>query len=93
MEKEDINSIGSTSSDSDIGTSKKKVPGLRDAADSIKVPNKTATSLIPVDSNACDSSPYIRMKGLFHHSEICVTSTKTPKDCIYAHTFSQMYTP
>jgi hypothetical protein len=89
VEKEDMNTIGNTSSDSD-GISKKKVPGVQDASDSMKVFSKTATLLIPLDSKTCYSSSYAKLKGLFHSNAVRVTCTIMLKVHIYmsiSHTF------
>jgi hypothetical protein len=53
LEKEDID-LGSSCDDIDIGTSKKKVPGVRDLA-----------SANPLDSKAYDGCPYAKIKGLY----------------------------
>jgi hypothetical protein len=79
IDKEDVNVLDSTSSDSDISSSRKEVPGVQDAADSMKMSNKTATSLIPLDSKTHDGSPYTKMKGLLHCSVIYVKCTITMK--------------
>jgi hypothetical protein len=54
LEKEDV-VLGSSCDDTDIGTSKKKVPGVRDMA-----------SANPVDSKTNDGCPYAKMKGLYY---------------------------
>jgi hypothetical protein len=61
-EKEDLIVTGSTSSDSDTGTSRRKVPGVRDLTDNMKVSSKTVSSTIPLES-----SLYAK-KGLFRHN-------------------------
>jgi len=53
LEKEDV--LGSSCDDIDIGTSKKKVPGVRDLA-----------SASPLDGKTYDGSPYTKMKGLYY---------------------------
>jgi hypothetical protein len=63
-EREDLIVAGSTSSDSDTSTSKRKVPGVRDLTDNIKVSNKNVSSAIPLEG-----SVYTK-KGLFHHNTI-----------------------
>jgi hypothetical protein len=54
LEKEDA-VLGSSCNDSDSGTSKKKVSGVRDLA-----------SASPVDSKTHDGCPYTKMKGLYY---------------------------
>jgi hypothetical protein len=54
LEKEDV-VLGSSCDDIDIGTSKKKVSGVRDLA-----------STSPMDSKTCDGSPYTKMNGLYY---------------------------
>jgi len=54
LEKEDV-VLGSSCDDTDSGTSKKKVSGVRDLA-----------SASPVDSKTPDGCPYTKMKGLYY---------------------------
>lgn len=54
LEKEDV-VPGSSCDDIDIGTSKKKVSGVRDL-----------TSTSPLGSKTHDGSPYTKMKGLYY---------------------------
>jgi hypothetical protein len=63
-EREDLIVTGSTSSDSDTGTSRRKVPGVRDLTDNMKVSSKNVSSTIPLEG-----SIYTK-KGLFHHNTI-----------------------
>jgi hypothetical protein len=63
-EREDLIVTGSTNSDSDTGTSRRKVPGVRDLTDNMKVSSKNVSSTIPLED-----SVYAK-KGLFHHNTI-----------------------
>jgi hypothetical protein len=63
-EREDQTVTGSTSSDSDNGASRRKVPGVRDSTDSMKQSSKTVSSTIPSENFG-----YTK-RGLFHHNTI-----------------------
>jgi hypothetical protein len=54
LEKEDV-VLGISCDDVDIGTSKKKLPCVRDLA-----------SANPSDSKTYDGSPYTKMKGVYY---------------------------
>jgi hypothetical protein len=54
LEKEDV-VLGSSCDDIDVGTSKKKVPGVRDLAPAN-----------PLDSKTSDGCPYAKIKGLYY---------------------------
>jgi hypothetical protein len=59
-EREDQTVTSSTSSDSDTGTSGRKVPAVRDPTDNMKLSSKTVTSDGTLESFGYDK------KGLFH---------------------------
>jgi hypothetical protein len=61
-EREDLIVTGSTSSDSETGTSRRKVPGVGDLTDNMKVCSKNVTSAIPLEGDV-----YTK-KGLSHHN-------------------------
>jgi hypothetical protein len=63
-EREDLIVAGSTSSDSDTGTSRRNVPGVRDLTDNMNVSSNNVSSAIPLEG-----SVYAK-KGLFHHNTI-----------------------
>jgi hypothetical protein len=55
LEKEDVVVVGSSCGDSDLGTSKKKVPVVQDMP-----------SASPVDGKTNDGSLYTKMQGLLY---------------------------